>query len=255
MNNQKLEETDRLLRYMDFVKLMSIINGSSLYFSRADCFNDKYEGCYTELAYEISKSITIGLDGNPSNEGLVEDTKRIKRCAYISCWTKSTHESMAHWDIYGGNNSVAIISSVSQIKKQLIENCDHEIADKFMNRIIEPVVYIDHHSKDENLARELLSDSLTPLKKKNIAFRYEEEVRLIYSHHQHILAETDFNKKLGKGFKVGINCNNLIDKIVVSPKAAKWFYKQVKRNMVCYELSDKVEWSRLRYSPYEKIFN
>ena len=78
---------------------------------------------------------------------LCQETKRIRTGAYVNCWTKSNYESMAHWEIYGGNNSVAITTTVGELKKQLIENCTHKIADIFMTRVIEPVFHVGEHKQ------------------------------------------------------------------------------------------------------------
>lgn len=250
-NVTKLKDDDVLLRYMCFSKFIDLVHNQHLFFPRADTFNDKHEGYYTKLVYEISKSNTVDVDGKSSNKGLYENTKKIRASAYINCWTISQYESVAHWQIYGGNNSVAIVTTVGELRKQLVTSTTHEIA-KFMKRVIEPIEYIDHHSIDQALAKELLNDLLNPLKKKNMAFEHEKEVRMIYHHLQH--NSSDFEQKLGKGFIVGINRNKLINEIIISPKAEDWFFSLVKLLMVNYELSEKVKWSKLRFTPFEEVF-
>lgn len=43
---------DELLRYMGFEKFLYLVHNRKLYFSRADCFDDKFEGYYTKRVYE-----------------------------------------------------------------------------------------------------------------------------------------------------------------------------------------------------------
>jgi hypothetical protein len=257
MATPDLNDTDKLLRYMDFTKFMDLVHNKWLYFPRADSFDDKFEGYYTNQIYEISKKITIeSSNGKSSNQGLHEQTILVKESAYVSCWMRSLHESMAHWEIYGGKNSVAILTSVKRLKKQL-DNTGNTLVKKYLTGPnFVPVDYIDHHSINDELARDLLDDPLNPLRKKNIAFQYEDEVRVIYSHYHHPLAKNSFNEKLGKGFTVDINCNDLIENIIVSPKADKWFFDLV--NELCkkknYNLTGKVKRSSLYITPFEEVF-
>jgi len=247
----KLSNEDRLIRYMDCAKLLHLIHNKKLYFPRADCFDDKHEGYYTKQVYDISKSIFVEVDGKSSNEGLLEHTKRIRESAYVSCWMKSQHESMAHWEIYGGKNSVAIVTSVEELRNQINQASANEGILSLIKREIHEVRYIDHNEIDDELAKELLSDSINPLKMKNIAFKYEDEVRVIFNHLHQPLAKSDFNKKLGKGFDIDIKPKELIKSIIISPKADKWFFSLVHDLMESYKLSDLVKWSKLHLTPFE----
>jgi hypothetical protein len=247
-----LDDKDELIRYIDFSKFMYLIRQKKLYFPRADCFEDKFEGYYTKIIYEIGKEIVIEADDKPPNKGLYKNTIMIKESSYVSCWTKCQYESMAHWDIYGGENSVAIITLVGELKKQL-KKAEAKGFLTFMEREIEEVEYIDHHSIDEQLVKELLKNKTNPLKMKNIAFEYEKEVRVIYNHMNH-LAKNNFNEKLGKGFYIDIDPSKLISRIVVSPKADNWFYALVKKLMSDYLLPEIVERSKLHITPFEEAF-
>ncbi len=252
----QLSNNDQLLRYMDIAKLLHLLHNEELYIPRADSFNDndKYEGYYTKQIYDISKGIVIDVDGKSSNKGLYENTQVLRESTYISCWMKSNYESMAHWEIYGGNNSVAIITSVGLLMSQLRKPSANTDIRSLLECTIEPIDYIDHNIIDENLARELLRDSLNPLKKKNIAFKFEEEVRVIFSHMHQPFAKSDFNKKFGKGFGVNVKPEELITGILVSPKADYWFYALVRDLMQEYNLSESVKWSKLHLTPFEESY-
>lgn len=239
---------------MDFSKFLYLINRKELYFSRADCFDDKFEGYYTRLLYEISKGISIEANGESSNKGLYEYTKTIRESAYVSCWMRSQHESMAHWEIYGGKNSVAILTTVGKLKAQLNQGDAKKDIYSLLDKEIDVIEYIDHHSIDNELAKHLLLNPKNPLKKKNMAFKFEEEVRVIYSHLHHPLARNDFTKNLGKGFGIRINPNELIDRIVISPKADDWFFKLVRDLMKDCNGAGLVEWSKLRVTPFSEVF-
>ena len=251
----ELDDEDELLRYMDFAKFIRLIHNKKLHFPRADCFDDKYEGYYTKQLYEMSKNSTIEANGKSSSKGLYELTEIIRKSSYVSCWMKSQHESMAHWDIYGEKNSVAIKTSVGELKKQLNKPSANIGIYTLMNKEIVSVKYIDHHAIDNKLAKELLTNLISPLKHKNLAFKYEEEVRAIYSHLHQPLAWNEFNSRLGKGFDINIQPNELISRIIVSPKADRWFHTLVTDLMVGYGLSGQVERSKLHITPFEEVFS
>jgi hypothetical protein len=103
------------------------------------------------------------------------------------------------------------------------------------------------------LARELLANPKNPLKRKNIAFRYEQEVRLIYSHLHQPLAKKDFDLKLGEGFYVDIEPYDLIHRIIVSPISDNWFHTLVADLLDNYQLSERVEWSKLHVTSYQEV--
>ena len=250
-----LDDGDELLRYMNFAKFIYLIHNKKLYFPRADCLDDKYEGSYSKQLYEISRGILIESAGKTSNEGLHETTKTIRESAYVSCWTKSKYESMAHWDIYGEKYSVAIETTVGTLKTQLNGERANSGIYCFLEKEIESVEYVDHHSIDTSLARELLKNSKNPLKKKNVAFRYEEEVRVIYSYLHQSLAKKDFDSKLGTGIDVDIEPYILIRRIIVSPRSDNWFYALVVDLMSNYKLSERVEYSKLHVTPYQEVFD
>jgi len=196
----------------------------------------------------MKMNATIEYDGESSSDGLFENTKRIRESSYISCWTSSNYESMAHWETFGGKNSVAIVSTFGELKKQLVDKELHGAA-IYLRKVIVPIEYIDHRSMDRNLAKQLLLCSSKTLKIKNIAFEYEKEVRIIYDHLQHNSQE--LKNMLGKGFVVDIARNELINKIIISPKTDDWFYDLIKHLMGTYGLKEKVKWSTLRFNPHE----
>jgi len=91
------------------------------------------------------------------------------------------------------------------------------------------VDYIDHEN-----AHISLSNALEPVVHKNVFFRDERELRVVLM--------KDINKELNKrgnsskdlylefpttGCEVKVDIHALIEKVVVSPKAAKWFFALV----------------------------
>ncbi len=247
----KINSSDKVLRYMSFEKFMDMVCRAKLYVSRADSFDDGFEGNYTQLVYEISKGITVTSNGTTSNQGIINNTKEIKESAFISCWTLSESESMALWKLYGGKNSIAIETTVGSLDTELCTQNNNNLID-LLNKRIAKVDYIDHKSRDEGLARELLTSRRAPLMKKAKAYSYEQEIRIIIDHLDHHLP--DLKERLGAGLDVEINIKRLINKIFVSPLADIWFFNLLKRILKYHGMSDLVLWSNMRSTPIDEVF-
>lgn len=95
-----------LWRYMSFEKFANILVTESLFFTRADRYDDKFEGYIpesTKLSYESAIS---GID--PSN---------FRQYIMCNCWHQGTEESMAMWDKYHlRSNGIAIKTTMGNLK-------------------------------------------------------------------------------------------------------------------------------------------
>lgn len=249
-----IKSTERLVRYLSFEKLMDIVFRGKLFISRADAFDDAFEGNYTQFVYEISRGITVTSNGLTNNRGVVNNTKKIRESAFVSCWTLSGTENMALWKLYGGKNSVAIEATVGDLEIEVTrpENCVRELG--LLSKRIVKVDYIDHRSRDEELARQLLTSRRAPLTKKPIAYAYEQEVRLIIDHFDHPLAQADFAKRLGGGIDIAVNPQSLIKQICVSPLADAWFFALLERVLKDRGMENLLSWSHMRVAPVDTVF-
>ena len=118
-------------------------------------------------------------------------------------------ESDARWKIYlSGTGGVAIRSNISRLKRCF----EHSGLDIYLGKI----AYIgsDHLGDgfDMNLRRFM---------RKKLAFRHEREVRLVYY-------DEHKNHPGKSGTLIPIDVPELIDKIVISPRAEEWFLPLVK---------------------------
>jgi hypothetical protein len=82
---------------------------------------------------------------------------------------------------------------------------------------------------------------------KNIGYRYEEEVRLLFDGSQP--GRETFGDNLGDHFLLEINPTDIVDKIVVCYLADQSFFDDIISLATKYNLADKVCWSRLKYVP------
>ena len=58
---QPKNEDSKVWRYMDFSKLVSLIDSESLYFTRADKFEDPFEGSYPNKNVEAREIVNENL--------------------------------------------------------------------------------------------------------------------------------------------------------------------------------------------------
>ena len=101
-------DEDTVWRYMNFEKFANILATKSLFFTRADKSDDKFEGyvpASTTLSYESSGS------------QIVSNFRQYIMC---NCWHHGDEESMAMWDKYHLRNSgIAIKTTMENLKNSL----------------------------------------------------------------------------------------------------------------------------------------
>lgn len=246
---EKPELNTKLWRYMDFTKYVSMLSSSSLFFARADTFDDFYEGAkgvaknkdkwdsfYLEFFRHALTNPPEGIDLNHDESYIESESKRllkeleeggknIRKRVFINCWHANDYESEAMWRLYAQlfNNAVAIQTTYESLyenigKKYLIE--------------IGKVKYIDYSKSFAGV-----NDSFW---KKRKSFAHEQEVRAIIH---------DFETQdLGK--LVSCDLNNLIDNVYVSPTAPKWFHKLVEEINLKYGITVPVKQSQLNEEPF-----
>lgn len=216
------DNESRLWRYMDFTKYVSMLSTSSLYFARADVFDDIFEGAkgvitnkqmwdehYLSFFRQTMKSPPDGVEWNLSKEHIEKEAQRLlnemnsngaymREQVYISCWHENEHESEAMWRLYSSylDNAIAIRTTYSSLYNSL--GRDPSIS-------IGRVKYIDFNKSyagpNESFWR------------KRKSFEHEREVRaMLY----------DFQSE---GIGKSLNCDlpSLIEEVVVSPTAPHWF--------------------------------
>ncbi|MBL4898865.1 MAG: hypothetical protein JKX76_04345 [Colwellia sp.] len=238
-----------LWRYMDFTKYVSLLSTSSLYFSRADTFDDPFEGAKGIISNKakwdehflgafksILKSPPGCVEWDQSEEHVNKEAHRLlkeleesgqadRENAYISCWHENEHESEAMWRLYSNfiDNAVAIRSTYSSLYNALGRNPSISIG---------RVRYLDY---DKHYANP--GDSFW---RKRKSFEHEREVRAIVH---------DFNTE---DFGIPMECDLdvLIEDVVVSPTAPSWFVNVLNDINRKYEINIKVRQSNLNAVPF-----
>ena len=195
------KDKDTVWRYMSFEKFANILAAGSLFFSRADKYDDKFEGYIPELIMQYYTSAGIRI---------VPELRQYIMC---NCWHHGDEESMAMWDKYHlRNNGIAIKTTMVNLRDSLPD---------------EPNIFIgkvDYESIENQNQIEMPEDTENllyyPYFYKRKPFEYEQEVRAIID-----IALIPRDDPYEFGIPLKINVETLIgenSEVIVSPHADEW---------------------------------
>ncbi len=256
-----------LWRYLSFEKFVNLLSEKSLYFARADKFDDKFEGHVPPLIEEYYEKETkrFGTDGS---QAVIKLWHKWRKWVMCSCWHRGKQESMGMWGRYDLHNSgIAIKTTIRGLRDSFSHKGSVDVH-------IGRVWYKEYQDiKVPKNIREIHTIYL-PFFYKRKAFEFENEVRAIIDASPYI-KERFFRMKEGfslsrKGFdlptllkrledtdppecKPGqpllLDLNTLIDEVIVSPYAEKWITKTVESVVRQYGFKFPVSRSKLLDSP------
>ena len=207
------DDSAKIWRYMDFAKFISLIDKQELFFTRADKFEDPFEGSFPE---------NCTADKWAKEENLKNHVKEIsinsRKHVHINCWHQNEYESEAMWKLYSqSERGIAICSSIGRLKSCIIDS-----RDVFIGK----VKYIDYR-KDSVYT----GDFFSPFFHKRKSFSHEQEIRALVETTDDIPIENgeqDYSKEIYLfGLSIKVDLKTLIDKIYISPYAPYWFYELV----------------------------
>jgi hypothetical protein len=252
----------KVWRYIDFSKYVSMLINSSIYFTRADKFDDKFEGWPTkafidgrnkvwdEFAKKYDEYPNIGY-----SEYLREYTIQQKKSIGISCWHWSEYESIAMWRIYlKSNEGIVIQTTFRKLNEELSLYKEDEI-------FCGMVEYLNYQNDINKPSKSKLSSFMN----KRESFEFEHEMRCVFERipinergrkfgysiaRENIPKLSNYFDLIDKdGVNVKVNLNNIIESIVVSPFADNWFTDIVKAVTKKYGYGFNVEKSLLAEEP------
>src|SRR5688500_1276653 len=110
-----------LWRYMDFTKLLWILDRKCLFFTRADRLSDAWEGSAPTPNRERYRSLFSDKIPQPFVEEYTRKISLIKegmrRHTYINCWHENSCESAAMWKLYlQAGQGIAIRTRLDRFK-------------------------------------------------------------------------------------------------------------------------------------------
>jgi len=236
-----------LFKYFDLLKFVSLIQKRAIFFCRLDKFEDKLEGTLTNSTLRSYEKWCEYLVSSGKIDGLSEDKKsrlikeqvdahnRHKSVTCIDCWNKGESESYALWKIYSGiDKGIMIKSNVERVMKAF-ENTTEKVH-------LSDVRYIDFNSD----AMEIGNFNF-PIRYKDKAYSYEEEVRLIHKVNYRGGFTYDWsNEKIESGKNITVDLDLLIEEIVLSPFAPEWFAEIIQDLLEKYGLRKDLKFSYLK---------
>ncbi len=240
---------DKLWRYMDLAKFVSLISRNELFFCAASSFEDIFEGAkgveknkekWDAFYLDFFKHAVSTAPGrNPcdnTHEKIIEEAncllnqiekvgQKSREYTYISCWHLNSYESEAMWKLYSKDaaNAIAIQTTTKRL---------YEAFDKDPTISIGKIKYIDF---DKNFAP--INGAFWYKRK---SFEYENEVRAVISKIH----------SSGKGVFIPISIDKLIEKIYISPYASEWFVDVVKSLVEKYCVKADVTYSMMKARPF-----
>jgi hypothetical protein len=205
-----------LWRFMDFTKYVAMLHRRAIFLARADELPDPFEGMFARRNHH---------EGHGRHSA---ERDRLRKRACLSCWHENEHESAAMWRIYlNSDHGVAVRSSVTRLEASLAA------AREALH--IGKVSYLDY-------AREPVpaQHRLDPFFCKRNSFDYEREVRVVWLADD-VVADT--------GQYVAADLEQLIEKVIISPTAERWFGELVESVTGKYGLKLAIAASSLLEDP------
>ncbi len=233
----------KVWRYMDFTKLISLIDTRRLFFTRADLFKDPFEGSYPKINIESRKKVPseIPLElRDKYMEGMTkmyENNRHWPRYTAVSCWHMNEYESAAMWSLYlKSDEGIAVQSTFKKLKKSIIDEEDVYLG---------TVKYIDY---EKDLIQS--SNIFEPFVHKRKSFEHERELRGVLTRWPTSSNSLDFEKEtIQGGVPIKVDIEELIERIYVAPNSPKWFADLVKTAVKRYGYDIEVIQSQLNNSP------
>lgn len=252
------KDKDPLWKYMSFEKFVSLLYTKGLFFTRADKYDDRFEGFIPPSVRGVYDHM-IG-DSN-TLEKFRENCRKYILC---SCWHYAEEESMAMWEKYHMHNSgIAIKTTFGDFK-----NCLLEDDDVFLGKI----KYINHYeySVPQNLNE--MSMLYTWYFHKRKPFEYEREFRAIIVRYPRSLMhyidnhgdliypdiplnDTKFPDTCEIGIPFNVEVKKLIREVITSPyiKREEWITDAIRSVSRQYGFNFNVNTSTLLDEPDETV--
>ena len=220
--HEEFEQPDNtaiLWRYQDLPRYIDLLLKHQLFFSRADKFEDPFEGKYTlqsrkQLMKEQMKRSNVNDEDQEKVKEIVEkitEEQHVKRTLVtINSWHHNSHENYAMWKIYArGDYGLAIQTTSERLKR-----CFHATE--------KPVFIGKVNYYNESCEPIPFGDELIPFLRKRRIYEYENEVRCCYVIPQEAQEFTWQEQDNYDGIFVNVDLDTLIERIYISPYSPKW---------------------------------
>ena len=209
-------------RYLDLWKFLDIIDNRKLYMSRADTFEDKFEG-----RIPLSKEIKLKDDHPLKNIDSFSESS-LKKSSYITCWCSEQNETYPMWKIYSDyRQGLAIKSTVGDLIDSISKNEKKQYIRKI--KYVNPKENYFFKGNTYQLFFEKLD-----------YFVFENEIRIItslpYKDNRALL-------ELPQGTKIDTDPEIIINEIYLAPLADKNFKELIELKLREINLDIEVKYS------------
>ena len=225
----------KLWRYMDLTQFVSMLEEKGVLFTRADLFDDKFEGTMSKPLHDFLEERSL----DPQQHA--DQLRMTKGWSFASCWHMNDVESAAMWKIYSASKeSMCLQTTFARLRDVLPEDV-----------YIGVVSYISY-DWDKIPA----GNTFWPLTYKRRSFEHERELRAVWSN---MAAVSSAGPAVAAGLEYRpapqecvwkhADLGALIENVFVSPAAKPWFLELLKRVLGRYGLNVPVHQSDLAAAP------
>ncbi|WP_133134362.1 hypothetical protein [Legionella santicrucis] len=208
---------------MELAKFLALLQNRCLYFPSLKQLidEDPWEGLPSKLNFNST------TEDNPVIAKLYKDSYLGARDSfYVNCWHMNGSESMAQWKIYGANQcSIAIVSELERA-------CDAIMDSK--NITGGKIIY--YNSESDSTSSYVIHQPFFKRK----SYEHENEFRFIHWDYHSIRTGNS-----SEGIFVDVDVKKLIERIVISPIAPKWFTNVISSLIKDYGFDIEVNKSEL----------
>lgn len=222
-------------RYLDFTRLIALLEDKALYFSSVANLGEPFEGSLPTLDYEnqVDAVFDDAADSGVPIGYWVDEWNKLRPDprlgTFVNCWHINLNESAAMWRIYTSQNrGVAIVSSTARLRHAL----PAEVT-------VDAVRYLDWF-QDTAQPRFATPNPLETAFVKRSEYSYEQELRAVC-----------LDKSLAgqPGTKIAVHLDNLICKAIVAPGTEAWVCFLLEKIFARYGCTFPVERSSLDLAP------
>ena len=263
------KDQNTLWRYMNFEKFVNLLATQSLYFARADTFEDKFEGFLPPLIQQEYERITDRL-GKEKRQAVMELWDNWRKWVMCCCWHRGDQETIGMWEKYSMHKGgIAIKTTMKRLRDSFAREEDVPV-------YIANVRYINHYEFKVPKSIRDMNTIYLPFFYKGKAFKYENEVRAIIDTSQYIKEDffrvkkdPDINPKVidlqqlldhleimgpkidedKKGQNLKVDLKTLIGEVIISPYADDWITETVRLVVSRYGFHFPVASSKLLEPP------
>jgi hypothetical protein len=231
----------RIWRYVDLAKFVDLLDRRELFFARADCMRDPWEGEVRSATFAVQESLFAEMGFDPSQFPSLRRAVSgggLRPRMHISCWHRSEDESAAMWDLYAGRG-VAIQST--------FERLEHALSGSRWFVVAGSVQYIDYSTTP------VFGRMFHPFLCKRKSFEHEQEVRaLVYA----VTKDPDTRGGLvppepafETGLSVAVDLDILVEHVYVSPTEPAWIARVIRRTAEKFGLDGRMVTHSDLYAP------